>query len=185
MAHSIELLLAADGEAAVRTQWQELSDAGLPSQARVKSPTNRPHITLVAAARIAGGVDEMLRELAARLPLDCVLGAPLVFGGPRLTLARLIVPSAALLDLHAEVYRLTLPHIAGEPFAHCRPGHWTPHATLGRRYTAGEIGPALEVVHGGGGDVAAAVAGLRRWDSDARVDHLLVGYPVLRDPGSC
>jgi len=175
MAHSIELLLDARSDAAVRAQWQALADAGLPSQLRVKSATNRPHITLVAAQRISADADEALRGLASRLPLDCVLGAPLVFGGPRLALARLIVPSSALLDIHAEAFRRTLPHIAGEPYPHCSPGHWTPHATLGRRYTADEIGPALAVVSGGGGDPAARVVGLRRWDSDERADHLLVG----------
>lgn len=174
-AHSIELLLDPAGEAAVRAQWQALADAGLPSQVRVRSATNRPHITLVAARQISGDGDEALRGLASWFPRDCVIGAPLVFGGPRLTLARLIVPSAALLDLHAEVYRLTLPHVTGDPFAHCGPGHWTAHATLGRRYTADEIGPALAVVNDSDRDLPARVVGLRRWDSDERVDHLLVG----------
>ena len=175
MAHSIELLLDARSDAVVREQWQALADAGLPSQLRVTSPTNRPHITLVAAQRISADADEALRGLASQLPLDCVLGAPLVFGGRRLSLARLVVPSHALLAIHAEVYRLTLPHITGEPYAHCSPGHWTPHATLGRRYTADEIGPALAVVNDSGVDSAARVVGLRRWDSDARIDHMLVG----------
>ena len=49
MAHSLEVLLDDHGEAAVRSIWQALEDAGLPSQVRVKSPTNRPHVTLVAA----------------------------------------------------------------------------------------------------------------------------------------
>ncbi len=175
MAHSIELLLDTGSDAAVRAQWRALADVGLPSQVHVKSATNRPHITLVAAQRISPAVDESIRELAPRLPLDCVIGAPLVFGGPRLTLARLIVPSSALLELHAEVYRRSLPHVTGEPFEHCAPGHWTPHATLGRRFTAEEIGPALAVVDRSGGDLAARVVGLRRWDSDERIDHLLVG----------
>ena len=175
MAHSIELLLDTDSDAAVREQWQALADAGLPSQLRVKSATNRPHITLVAAQRISADVDEPLRGLASLLPLDCVLGAPLVFGGPRLTVARLVVPSPALLEIHDEVYRLTVPYVTGEPYAHCSPGHWTPHVTVGRRYTADEIGAALAVVNGSGGDTGARVTGLRRWDSDERVDHLLVG----------
>lgn len=175
MAHSVELLLDSRSDAAVRAQWQALAEAGLPSQVHVKSATNRPHVTLVAAQRIDSDVDAALRGLACRLPLDCVIGASLVFGGPRLTLARLIVPSAALLDLHAEVYRLTLPHVTGAAFPHCEPGHWTAHATLGRRYTAEQIGPALGVVNDAGGDLAAQVVGLRRWDSDERVDHLLVG----------
>ena len=175
MAHSIELLLDPDSDAAVRAQWQALAEAGLPSELRVTSATNRPHVTLVAGQRISPDVDESLRGLASRLPLDCVLGAPLVFGGPRLTLARLVVPSAALLVLHAEAYRLTLPHVTGEPYAHCSPGHWTPHVTVGRRYTADEIGPALALVDVSSGDLTARVVGLRRWDSDERVDHLLVG----------
>lgn len=172
MAHSIELLLDPVSDEAVRAEWQALADAGLPSQSRVKSDTNRPHVTLIAAARITPGVDAALRTLTGRLPFDCVVGAPLVFGGPRHTLARLIVPSRDLLALHEDVYRMALPHLEGEPFGHCRPGNWTPHATLGRRFTEAEIGAGLAVV---GGDIAARVVGLRRWDSDERVDHLLVG----------
>ena len=173
MTHSIEVLLDADSDSVIRAIWQQLDDAGLPSQNRVKSDSNRPHVTLLAAGRIDAGVDDALRELAPRLGFACTVGAPVVFTGPRMTLARLIVPSDELLALHAEVYRLTLPHIDGEPYPHCRPGHWTAHATLGRRFTAEEIGAALAVADGA--DIAARVVGLRRWDGDARVDHLLVG----------
>lgn len=175
MAHSIELLLDPAADTAIRAAWQMLADAGLPSQMQVRSPTNRPHVTLLAAQRISPDVDEVLRGLADRFPIACVVGAPLVFGGPRLTLARLIVPTAELLALHEKVYRLALPYVAGEPFGHCRPGHWTAHATLGRRLTTEQIGPAVTVVTGTGNDLSASVAGLRRWDSDQRVDHLLVG----------
>ena len=179
MAHSIELLLDARSEAAIRSLWGALDDAGLPSQAHVKSPTNRPHVTLLAARWIGPDVDAALRELASRFPFGCVVGAPLVFGGPRQTLARLIVPSTELLDLHQAVYRQCLPHLTADPYPHSRPGHWTPHATLGRRFGEAEIGPALAVVNrpaaGGARDIQAQVTGLRRWDPDARVDHLLVG----------
>ena len=174
MAHSIELLLDSRTDAAIRAAWQALADAGLPSQVQVKSATNRPHITLLAAQRISPEVDEVLRGLAPRLPLDCVVGAHVVFGGPRLTLARLIVPSAELLALHAEVFRLALPHVTGQPFAHCRPGHWTAHASLGRRLTAIEVGAALGLAEEVAPDLAAEVVALRRWDSDARTDHLLI-----------
>ncbi len=174
MAHSIELLLDERSDQAIRAQWQALADAGLPSQLRVKSPTNRPHITLIAAERISADVDDTLRGLAGRLPLGCVVGAPLVFGGATMTLARLIVPSAGLLELHAEVYRRALPHVTGEPFGHCRPGHWTAHATLGRRFGAGEIGPALSAA-GDCADLAAVIVGMRRWDSDQRIDQILIG----------
>ena len=174
MAHSIELLLDSRTDSAIRASWQALADAGLPSQMNVTSATNRPHITLLAAERISPDVDDVLRELGPRFPLDCVVGAHVVFGGSRLTLARLIVPSAELLALHAEIFRLTLPHVTGQPFAHCRPGHWTAHATLGRRFTPEQVGAALGLAEGVAPDLTADVVGLRRWDSDARTDHLLI-----------
>lgn len=178
MAHSIEVLLDDHSDAAIREQWMRLADADLPSQMRVKSPTNRPHITLLAAERISPEVDDGLRGLSDHLPFECVVGAPLVFGGHSSTLARLIVPSFRLLDLHAEVFRRTLPHITGEPFGHCRPGHWTAHVTLARRLDVEQIGAALAVVQAPGDGVAdlpARIVGLRRWDSDQRVDHIVIG----------
>ena len=174
-AHSVELLLDPDAEAAIQSMWQALDAAGLPSQVQVKAPTNRPHITLVAAQRIHPDVDTALRPLSGRFPVGCVVGAPLVFGGPKHTLARSIIPSAELLDLHAEIYQRCLPYLTGTGFDHCRPGHWTPHVTLGRRLSADQLGAALTVLHASGADLAAGMAGLRRWDSDQRIDHLLVG----------
>ncbi len=135
MAHSIELLLDDHSDAAIRQLWAALDDAGLPSQLRVKSATNRPHITMLAAERIAPDVDAALAALGPRFPLDITIGAPLIFTGARLTLARLGVASEPLLDLHREVYQRCLQHVAGEPYRHSAPGHWTPHVTLGRRLT--------------------------------------------------
>lgn len=182
MAHSVEVLLDPGADAAIRAAWQRLDEAGLPSQVQVRSPTNRPHVTLIAAPRIRPEVDDLLRGLADCFPVRCPVGAPLVFGGRRLTLARLIVPSATLLALHEEVYRRCLPYVEGEPYAHCRPGQWTPHATLGRRMSAEQVGLAMAVVTreidgevGGHVDLPAEAVGLRRWDGDERVDHLLVG----------
>lgn len=177
MAHSIELLFDDDSDAAIRVMWQALDDAGLPSQLRVKSPTNRPHVTLLAARRISPDADEALCGIRSRLPVDAVIGAPLVFGGPRLTLARLVVPSAELLALHEAIYRLTLPHVMDDPYAHSTPGHWTPHATLGRRFSQAEIGMALATLNDRealSAERPARLVGLRRWDGDARVDHVLV-----------
>ncbi len=122
MAHSIELLLDDHSDAAIRTVWHRLEDAGLPSQLRVKSATNRPHVTLLAAERIAADVDDELTQLRARFPLPVVVGAPLIFGGGKLTLARLVVASADLLALHRDVVDRCLPHLPQEPYAHSAPG---------------------------------------------------------------
>jgi hypothetical protein len=173
MAHSIELLVDDYSDAAIRTVWHRLDDAGLPSQLRVKSATNRPHITLLAAERIAADVDADLMQLRPRFPLPVVVGAPLVFGGGKLTLARLVVASADLLDLHRDVVELCLPHLPQEPYSHSAPGHWTPHVTLGRRFTPEQVAQALIVIDGLSADIDAQVVGLRRWDGDVKRE-----YPI-------
>jgi hypothetical protein len=171
MAHSIELLFDPDTDAAVRRDWTALASAGLPSQARHRSPTNRPHVTLTVGERIDPGVDDELSGPAGLLPLECLIGAPIVFGRRALTLVRLIVPATALLGLHEAVDAVCRGHVVGGPFAHTRPGRWTPHVTLCRRLTPSDLPAALAAL--GPDDVAGTFAGLRRWDGDARVDRLI------------
>ncbi len=102
MVHSIELLFDPDTEAAIRTIWADLAAADIPSRV----PAGRPHVTLAVAERIAPDVDPLLRPVTRQLPLACTVGAALLFGLTNAVLARLIVPSAELLALHAEVHRL-------------------------------------------------------------------------------
>ena len=107
MVHSVELVFDPDTEAAVRHIWDGLREAGIPSQA----PASRPHATLTVAERIDPEVDALLASLADRFPLPCRIGAPLFFGRAKAVLARLVVPTAELLDVHAEVHRMCLPHL--------------------------------------------------------------------------
>lgn len=171
MAHSIELLFDEATEAAVRRDWTALAQAGLPSQGRHRSPTNRPHVTLAVSNHIDPAVDAQLTEPAHLLPLSCRIGAVMVFGRTTLTLVRLIVPSAALLDLHGRVAAASAPHQTPGPFAHSEPGQWTPHVTLCRRLSARDLPAALEVM--GADDLDGTFAALRRWDGDARVDTVI------------
>jgi 2'-5' RNA ligase superfamily protein len=169
--HSIELLLDPDTEDTVRGLWDELARAGLPSQADHTSPSNRPHVTLAVAESISPAVDDLLAGIAARLPMRCVIGAPLLFGTGKRALARLAVPSAELLLMQAEVALTSLEHMRPGPVGHTLPGSWTPHVTLCRRLTSADVAAALDVVSGD--DITGTFAGLRRWDGTARVDHLI------------
>ncbi len=171
MAHSVELLFDQCADAAIRRQWAALADAGLPSQAHHKSPSNRPHVTLTVAQRIDPAVDAALWEPARQLPLDCLIGAPMIFGRKSLTLVRLIVPAAGLLRLQESVDSICAPYVASEPFAHVRPGRWTPHVTLARRLASADLAAALDAIDAD--DVIGTFAGLRRWDGDARVDTVI------------
>jgi hypothetical protein len=172
MVHSVELLFDPDTDAAVRRIWDDLSTAGVRSQAANRSPSNRPHVTLTVAEDMAGGVDEALRPLLDLLPFDGVIGAPMLFGVRTLILVRLLVPSAPLLDLHREVDRVCRPFIEGAPMPHTAPGQWTPHVTLARRLPLEQL-PAAVAVPALGRDIPCRIVGLRHWDGNNRVE-----YPI-------
>lgn len=171
MAHSIELLFDPDTEAVLRRMWDDLGalkKAGLP----IRIPPGRPHVTVAVAQRINPDVDELLVPVARDLPLHCVIGAPVLFGRGHVVLTRLIVPSRALLDLHAQVHRLCGPHLVPEPMANSLPGQWTAHVTLARRLEDAHLAAALAVA-GRPAQFDGRLAGLRRWDGDQRVEYPL------------
>lgn len=168
MVHSIELLFDAETEATIRGLWDALAGAGIPSQA----PAGRPHVTLAVADRIAEEADTALRPLTARLPLGCAVGASLLLGRSNAILARLIVPTAELLDFHAEVHRLCGEHLAPAPAPTSLPGLWTPHVTLARRVGGPALSRALHIA-GRPTLVKGGFTALRHWNGDKKVDHLI------------
>jgi 2'-5' RNA ligase len=168
MVHSIELVFDPDTEAAVRRIWADLAAAGIPSQA----PAARPHVTLAVAEGISAGIDELLRPVIQRLPLNALVGAPVLFGHTSAVFARLLVPTSELLALHAEVHRLCGPHLTPAPLANCLPGQWTAHVTLARRVGGEQLGRALRIA-GRPAQIEGSFAGLRRWDGDERVEYPL------------
>jgi hypothetical protein len=154
---SIELLLDPETEAAVRAEWEALADAGFSSLARHESESNRPHVTLlvrtVLPAFDAGSA-------LVRAPFALTLGAPVLFGaGDRRVLARSIVPSAELLELHTAVHGAAG---TGDDAPHTASGAWTPHVTLARRLRLADVAAALPLV---GGELPGHAVGLRRWDA--------------------
>lgn len=175
MAHSIELLFDSDTEATLQRMWDDLaalSEAGISC----RIPPGRPHVTVAVAPRIDADVDELLRSVVQRLPLRCVIGAPVLFGRARghgeVVLTRLIVPSMELLQLHAEVHRICGQHLVPAPMPNSLPGQWTAHVTLARRVGGDHVGRTL-VATGSPAQFEGRFAGMRRWDGDKRVEHAL------------
>lgn len=172
---SLELTFDDESDAAVRREWDALLDAGLPSQAQHRGASNRPHVTTLVRTAL-GPLDGA--GLEAKLPLDLTLSAPLLFGvGNSRVIARSVVPSAALLDLHAAVHSLAG---ARDGEDHTAPGAWTPHVTLARRVPLARLGEALAVVaETGGGEVAVRAVSLRRWDAGPRTITHIAGRGTL------
>ena len=169
MVHSIELLVDADTEAAIHRAWDALSDAGL----RTPPPTSRPHVTLLVAEEISPDVDAPLSQILQRLPLACVIGAPIVFGRSPFVLVRLVVPSTELLELHADAARICSPYLTPAAAPNTGVGQWTPHTTLARRVEPSQLVRAL-CIRTITRDIRGNVVGMRRWDGLKRVEHLIL-----------
>ena len=154
---SIELLLDPEIEASVRADWQSLAAAGLSSLGAYRSPTNRPHVTLL----VRPGLDPAdFAAEAALLPVALTLAEPIVFAhGDRGVLVWKVSPSAELVDLHRQVHA-SAPE--GTDAAHTAPGEWTPHITLARRLRLAALPQALELL---GPPRTGTGMSLRRWDA--------------------
>lgn len=166
MTQSVELVLDAEADRAVRAEWRALAQAGLPTAERtVPSPSHRPHVTLLAQDALPDGAEAGLAEAVAGLGLTVPLGAVMLFGPRRgsYVLVRAVVVSAALLELQRRV-----ADVGGAgPDGQFGAGRWTPHVTLARRVRADQVGPSLAVL-GAADGVEAHITECRRWDSDAK-----------------
>lgn len=157
---SIELTFTERADAAVRSDWAALSSAGLASLAQNTGATHRPHLTLAAGPELPDGA--ALRDAFAALPLPLRFGGFVVFGNARhgFVLARQIVVSRALLEMHALVH-----DAAPGALEQTRPDSWVPHVTLARRLDPAGLGTALELLEDRPPIEAVAA---RLWDSPSR-----------------
>ena len=90
-----------------------------------------------------------------------------------MVLARLVVPTTALLDVHAEVHRLCLPHLHPDPMPNALPGQWTAHVTMARRVVPAQLGRALRIAGKPWRSLGGRSSGLRRWDGRQSVTCLV------------
>lgn len=161
-AHSLELVLDAPSDAAVRDRWRLLEEAGVPSLARHPGATHRPHVTVASGPR---PTEEALRTAARRLgpllPLELPVAVLALLGAPsRVTLVELVVPAGLLRTAQEELAGLW-------PGADDRP--WLPHVTLAQRLIPGSVARALEALGGGaaGAPTQRRAVSLRWWDPDS------------------
>ncbi|MFF9032785.1 2'-5' RNA ligase family protein [Streptomyces iakyrus] len=135
---TVELLLDEAAEQAVREAWRRLADAGLPSQARHRSPTNSPHVTLAACPELTAPIRWELAQVTTTLPLPVRCMGVVRFERPTSVLAWALELDSALAGLHRRVWEAVAsdsPPRTLNPFH--EPGLWAPHITLGRTRRAG------------------------------------------------
>ena len=156
---SIELLLDDASDAAIRAEWTALADHHLPSLASHTSPSNAPHVTLVAGDALE--VADVPLDALGALPLPLRFGALSLFpaGRGRFVLVRTLVVTAELLALHAAVTAA-----AADPAPTSLPGAWTPHVTLARRLTPEQLATALPLL--ATPPIDGTLASARFWNGD-------------------
>ena len=166
---SLDLVLAPDDDAAIRTQWDALAAAGLPSQARHRSTSNAPHLTVVAAPALIderpaeqapadrAALEPAVAALVASLPVRVPLAGLVLLGRGPYALAHLATPADELRRAVHDVRRAVGER---EP--------WLAHLTLARRLPAPQAGDALQALTDAGRVEAVTLAGLRLWDPATR-----------------
>ncbi|MFF8828571.1 2'-5' RNA ligase family protein [Streptomyces sp. NPDC015131] len=166
---SVELLPDEATERAVREVWARLRRAGLVSLAAHRHPTNRPHLTLAAAAEPAPGARAGLAEALRVLPVPLVLDGTVRFGGRANVLAWAVRRDEPLLRLQGAVWR-ALRDASGcaPPNPLHDPVRWCPHLTLGRG--RGAVWPLTdgELFGAAGGVFAGRWVAARTYDSVTR-----------------
>ncbi|PZF27226.1 2'-5' RNA ligase family protein [Curtobacterium sp. MCPF17_051] len=157
---SIELVLGPESDAAVRSAWQALIDADLPSLGRHPSPSNAPHVTLAAGDSLP-----VPAGLRTPVPTSIRLGGLLLFpaGAGRSVLVRAVVVDAALTTFHGEVHA-----VAPGGVETSLPGHWSPHVTLARRLRDEDLPRAVAALRAVPLPEALDVGGVRHWDGETR-----------------
>ncbi|CAL9669005.1 hypothetical protein SUDANB176_07369 [Streptomyces sp. enrichment culture] len=135
---TVELLLDEAADLAVREAWRRLADAGLPSQARHRSPTNSPHLTLAACPELTTPIRWELAEVAAALPLPARVTGVVRFERPTSVLAWALHLDSALATLHGRVWDAVVSDSPPDTLNPLHaPARWSPHITLGRSRRAG------------------------------------------------
>lgn len=170
MVQSVELLLEPEAERGVRRAWDDLLQAGLPSQARHTAPSNRPHVTLVAVPALTAE-DDVAQAVAGRLPVDATWGDVTLFGRGPWVLVRLLEPGDGMRALQAAVADAC--RVPGDSLS--APERWTAHVTLARRVSPPDVDRAVDLVRERlarqapvGSPVVASV--VRRWDGSRKVE---------------
>lgn len=141
------LFFDAQTDAAVRGLWQIIEDARLPSHMlKMNFP---PHLSIMVCE------DTNVQGLRAALPEFIRTHPPLtvsfhslgVFGGGEGVIYLAPTVDSALLDFHAELWRI-LERYTLSPHDYYRPEAWVPHVTLDINVPAAQVGAIVNVLSG-------------------------------------
>jgi 2'-5' RNA ligase len=147
MAHSVELFLDGEADKAIRSLWQRLERAGVPSLASRTHRRHRPHVAFAVAGsippRTVGALRRDLRLLSLPNLWLYTLGTfPTRENGLWLG----AVVDAELLAVHSAVHDV-LAGAVKHPSAFYLPGSWIPHCALAQDLTPGQLAAGIQALY--------------------------------------
>lgn len=145
MAHALELFFDPDSEAEIRSVWDRLEAARLPSLATRTHRRHRPHVTLAVAERIEIARLQEGRDRLAASHLNVTLHSPAVFQRSGV-LYLSVVPTLALLRLHQQVHAALADSLVA-PWGTYSVGTWVPHCTLAQGLTREQLARGIDLLH--------------------------------------
>lgn len=173
---AIELYFDADLEREVRSLWQRLADARLPSLSTFTHGRHRPHVSLTVAARLnLDGLRKPLADIVSEEPLRIVLEHVALFPGSGVLFLG-VVPTSAMLDMHARVGAL-IRKAGIEPWPHYVAGTWVPHVTLAMGLNADQVPAAVSLCHRHARAIAGRVEEVGCTEVDTGACDLIVERP--------
>jgi 2'-5' RNA ligase len=143
MVAALEMYLDLVASKRVRTLWDAMEDAGIPSLRELTHRRHKPHVSLIGAAALdPEAVADALAGIIVAPPLRIHLNFVGTFVGRVLWLGPVVTPE--LLAHHATVCgALTAAGIAFDPLY--RPGEWVPHCTVSMRVPLKQMTDALRL----------------------------------------
>ena len=128
------------GRQAIRTLWELLRDADLPSVASHRKGEYEPHLSLTVA-------DDLDPAVTATDPATVVPSESIAFevlgSFPSGVLFLAAVPDQRLLEAQRLAYEACK---GARLWQYYEPGRWSPHITLGYGYTPDQLGRAAAIV---------------------------------------
>ena|SRR5437660_5871601 len=147
MAQALEFLFDPDSDAAVRSLWERLERAGVPSLATRTHRKHRPHVTFALAGSIPPATRDALRVDLRQLSIPRLwLSTLAAFSTVDNVLMLAAVVDTELLAVHSAVHDILAGRVK-QPSAYYLPGSWVPHCTLAQGVESAQTAAGFAAVH--------------------------------------
>jgi 2'-5' RNA ligase len=147
MAQALEFLFDPDADAAVRSLWARLEQAGVPSLATRTHGRHRPHVTFALAGAIPPATRDALRADLRQLSIPRLwLSTLAAFATADNVLMLAAVVDTELLAVHSAVHDILAGRVK-QPSAYYLPGSWVPHCTLAQGIEPVQTAAGFAAVH--------------------------------------